>query len=89
MGKQFFVHSRHDTMVPVEATTEDGHKVVGQMPASIIELIPVKGGHATVTLTEITPTKEDADALREVFIPGAIVELGAATLVKAPDEEKE
>jgi len=74
MGKKYTVHSRHDTTVKVPAKTPEGHDIEGDMPCSIIELVPVdpRDTH-TITLRELTPTAEDRKRIAEVFAIDSVV----------------
>jgi len=75
---QYKVHSRHDTLVDVPAKTPDNHEIVGRMPASIVELVPVNGVGATITLTVVAPVKAEQEKVRDLYKVGALLELSIA-----------
>lgn len=84
----YLVHSRHDTIVHVKAKTDSGHDVVGLMPGSVIELVPVDGAGPTLTLHEHAPTQEDLDKILATFPEGGTVRSLGFELVNAPKKKK-
>lgn len=76
---KFRVHGRHDTIVPVPAVAND-IEITGNMPASIIELVPVDAPwQGTLTITRITPTEAEKEAAIALFPIDGLVELGEFT----------
>lgn len=84
----YIVHSRHDTHVGVKAKTAAGHEVVGAMPASIVELVPVDGDGPSITLHQHAVLPGSQDKINEVFQVGAVVRMGDFTVVEPPKKKK-
>lgn len=82
MSVRYRVHSAHPGTVKVPATTEDGHEIVGEMPAVLVELVPLDPYRSTITFAEICPGGGDAleKALAQFPVEG-ILEMGEWKLV--------
>jgi hypothetical protein len=68
----YTVASRHDTLVPIEAKTAGGRAVMGSVPGSIVELLPLDRGQRSVTL--VFSSEDPADVAEAAkFVDGATV----------------